>query len=210
MIHFSCECGQRMTADDEHGGMIAECPQCKLRVQIPQLGVEADGAVGADLMDVPVAVPVSEAPAESVGDEAMLFAEQMGLEVEEPAAEPQTASAVSPEADAEAYDLEAAEELGLEQIDTSPTARAARAKQSQAASQRRAQHQFKRAAIPLMLTMSGLLLVFAIWSVIDLATGATAALRDRAILMMASWPVILILLFGAWWFRRDIRRSEQG
>jgi len=207
-----------MTADDEHGGMIARCPNCQQEVRIP-----ADDAEAAEPV-VPIASAAPEetapdlehAPADAAGsEEALLFAEQMGLEVEAPAeVELLEADGVSVGAEPETgvdYGLEHGEhaELLAEDADTSMAARAARAARSHAAARRKAQFHFKKAAIPLMLALSGLLLIFAVWSLVDLAGGAQGTLRQRAMLMMLSWPVVAILLFGAAWFYRDIRKAEQ-
>lgn len=206
-----------MTADDEHGGMVAECPQCNTQVEIPPSDLGVDAAAGADLLETPGTGDGDEA-VETIGDEAVLFAEQMGIEVEQVEVEPRIPSAVAAddevveyvEYEDQGHDPRAAAALGFGEVDTSTSARAARARQSQAAAQRRNRHHFKKFAIPLMLIMSGLLMLIAVWSTIQLAGGVTGDRRQRAMLMMTSWPVILILMFGAWWFHRDIRRSEQG
>lgn len=191
-----------MTADDEYGGMVVECPHCDAQMEIPRndLGVDAVAGLG----------PGGNA-VETASDEAVLFAEQMGIEVESRDTSAAADNNVAGHAEYEGleHDPQAAADLDFGEMNTSAATRFARVRRSQAAAQRRNQHHFRKSAIPLMLIMSGLLMIIAIWSTIDLAGTPTESIRQRATIMMVSWPVILILIFGAWWFHRDIRRSEQ-
>jgi len=209
--------------------MAAECPNCGRRVQIPYPAVELTGeplaaAPAGEPMGPSVVEPAAPAASgEAVGDEARLFAEQMGLPVEapddgEPAAEAPVVSTGDqddwplPAVGADAAADPAAGELGLDGApDTSAAARAARANRHHAVSRRKAQHEFKKVAIPMMVVVGVLLVIAGAWSwgmhIPQTASGAQMVGVNAV--RYFSFPLAIFLLFGAGWFLWDTRRRSK-
>jgi hypothetical protein len=158
------------------------------------------GAAAADAPEAP-ADPFAAAPADEPADQADALA---AVQAEAPAT----------------VEAPAIEGMG---DGLSPAERAARAKRHTAISGQVHARQFRAFMIPLLLTVGGLLIVLGIaWLVLTAAHAAQGGGGAEALAeqpsrpggALAVWlaalgiPLGAFLLFGAWWFRRELRRHE--
>ncbi len=95
--------------------------------------------------------------------------------------------------------------------------KAVRAARTAALDQQRSRvhaHQFKQVMVPLLLTVGGLLLVLGIVVAAMLPPrGASGGLLSRSAAIwavVAAFPLAAILLFGAWFFRRELREARKS
>jgi len=86
-------------------------------------------------------------------------------------------------------------------------ARQARASALSAQQARATHHAYKRTMIPLLLIVGLLLIVVGVLSSAMLIWHRGEGMHDTALaaVTLVSFPLSAILLFGAWWFRRDVK-----
>jgi len=120
--------------------------------------------------------------------------------------EPDPPNDPEPEPQSEVVDEALAEQTGLVG-EHALRARRARSASIGADDARSRSAAYKRTMVPLLLAVGGLLLLVGILSAMML-TGRQAAgpPDDRLVLVtLISFPLAAMLIFGAWWFHRDVK-----
>ncbi len=114
--------------------------------------------------------------------------------------------AAAPAEEADGYDAEIAAATGLAGEDAR-RARQARSANIGAHQARATRHASKRFMIPMLLALGVLLLVVGLASVLILSRGDSGADAKLTIVMLLSFPLAAVMIFGAYWFHREVKRD---
>ena len=126
----------------------------------------------------------------------------------EPAPQPDD-ELVPPAGDGDVINLELAEATGVSGGQTvhARQAHAASAGRQMAAAHH---HAYKRWMMPLLVIVGVLLILVGLLSGVMLLQNRGRGSHDGALalVLVVSFPLAAVMIFGAWWFRREVRRAS--